>query len=143
MSNSLKTLQTLFLLFSLSLQGPFLCELCNEDWKPVCSSRNITYYNKCHAICYLDWKYVDGECLNKCDCLDETKPVCGLNGKTYENACMAVCNGVKIDLRIRGPCACDCDDVFEPVCGMGGVTYVNVCRAACDGVGVVYQGYCK
>ncbi len=70
-------------LAALNLCGPFLCELCSEKWKPVCSKKGITYYNKCHAICYLDWNYVDGECLNECECLDEWKPVCGVNGATY------------------------------------------------------------
>ena len=136
--------KTIFLtiLISIIKSGPFLCELCDEDWKPVCSSRGITYFNKCHAICYMDWKYVDGECLNRCDCIDETKPVCGLNGKTYENACMAVCQGVNIDLRIRGPCPCNCEENYDPVCSSAGVTYINVCRAACDGVGIRYQGSC-
>ena len=77
--------------------GPFLCELCGERWRPVCSKRGITYYNKCHAICYLDFNYIEGECMKKCECLDEWKPVCGVNGKTYENTCTAICNNVEVD----------------------------------------------
>ena len=62
---------------------PLICELCGDRWKPVCSKRGITYYNKCHAICYLDFGYIEGECMNECECLDEWKPVCGVDGNTY------------------------------------------------------------
>lgn len=122
--------------------SPFLCELCDEDWKPVCSSRGRTYVNKCHAICYMDLKYVDGECLRQCDCLDEERYVCGRNGRTYLNACMASCNGVELDMTIQGPCGCNCNENVDEVCGKNNVTYLNNCLAACDGVGVRYQGAC-
>lgn len=138
-----RILITITLLSALTLQtAPFLCELCDEDWKPVCSSRGRTYVNKCHAICYLDLKYVFGECLRQCDCLDEERYVCGRNGKTYLNACMASCNGAELDMSTRGPCGCDCQENVDEVCGKDNLTYLNACMAACEGVGVRYQGAC-
>jgi hypothetical protein len=129
-------------ILSITSTTPFICELCDEEWKPVCSTRGITYYNKCHAICYMDLRFVEGECLKRCDCLDEARPVCGTNKKTYLNACMAACQGVQIDMTITGPCTCDCDESVNRVCGKNGITYLNACYAGCDGVGVRYQSRC-
>ena len=66
---------------------------CQQQYDPVCSTKNLTYPNLCYLKCDGVQIKHQGSC-SSCNCPQLYEPVCGNNNRTYNNQCLMECEGV-------------------------------------------------
>lgn len=123
------------------------CPCTPFSFQPVCGQDNVTYQNKCVALCAGVLVEAQNACLRPCGCTAVDKKVCSTELETFQNDCLLKCKG-KTKL-YEGACPTDdlkncnhCAGYTQLVCGKNGVTYDNKCYLECAKVELYQSGAC-